>query len=333
MAAEVLNQDEIDALLHGVDSGKVDVQPVASEGEARGYDFAAQSQSTISRMPALEMINERFARQLRTSLLAMLRRPPEISIPPMQTLRYADYLPTLPTPASINLVKVAPLPGNAVVVLEPKLVFAVIDNFFGGMGREVKIEGREFTATENQIIRMLLTQIFAGMKDAWAPVLALEMTQIKAESNPQFATFMSPAESVLVIRYHVELPGGGGDIHVALPMPLLEPVQELLRAGLQLVPAEHDDSWAQTLRNELEETEIDLVTVLCQAKVTLGELLDLKPGDVVPCNFDGRATVLADGMPLLQGELGQQRGRQVVKVAQLVGRKTGNTLDALVRRV
>jgi flagellar motor switch protein FliM len=102
--------------------------------------------------------------------------------------------------------------------------------------------------------------------------------------------------------------------------------------GLQSVPAERDDSWAQTLRNELEETEIDLVTVLCQAKVTLGELLDLKPGDVVPCNFDGRATVLADGMPLLQGELGQQRGRQVVKVAQLVGRKTSNMLDALVRR-
>ncbi|MEP7312633.1 MAG: flagellar motor switch protein FliM, partial [Pseudomonadota bacterium] len=285
-----------------------------------------------SKLPALDMINERFARQLRTSLLAMLHRTPEISIPPIQTQRYTDYLASLPTPASINLAKVAPLPGNAVVVLEPKLVFAVIDNFFGGMGREVKIDGREFTGTDNQIIRMLLSQIFAGMKEAWAPVLPLELTQIKTETNPQFATFMSPTETVIVLRFHVELAGGGGDIHVVLPQPLIEPIQELLKGGLQTVPAEHDDSWAQTLRNELEETEIDLVTVLCQAKVTLGELLDLKPGDVVPCNFDGRATVLADGMPLLQGELGQQRGRQVVKVAQLIGRKTSNMLDALVKR-
>lgn len=332
MALDVLNQDEIDALLHGVDSGAVDTAPLAPSSEARDYDFATQTRIVRGRMPTLEMINERFARQLRISLFNMLRRSPDVAVAPIALPKFSEYLPTLQVPTNLNLIRINPLQGTALVILEPKLVFAVIDNFFGGTGRHAKIEGREFTPTEMQIIQMLLNQIFAGMKEAWTPVLAMDMEYINSEINPHFANIVTPTEIVVVSRFHIELEGGGGDIHVTIPYSMIEPIKDILKAGMQSDRADKDERWAQTLRNELEETEVDLITTLCEARITLGELLDLKPGDVIPCNFDGTATVMADGLPLLYGEVGQNRGRQVVKVKQLISRKNGNTLDSFVRR-
>jgi flagellar motor switch protein FliM len=332
VAVDVLNQDEIDALLHGVDSGAVDTQAPAQVGEARPYDFATQTRIVRGRMPTLEMINERLARQLRISIFGMLRRSPDVAVAPIALPKFAEYLPTLQVPTSLNLIRLNPLQGTALVILEPRLVFAVIDNFFGGNGRHVKIEGREFTPTEMQIIHMLLKQVFDGMRDAWTPVMAIEPEYLNSEINPHFANIVTPTEIVVVSRFHIELEGGGGDIHVTIPYSMLEPIKDVLKAGMSSDRADKDERWAQTLRNELEETEVDLVTRLCQARVTLGELIDLKPGDVIPCDFDGQATVLSEGVPVFQGEVGQQRGRQVVRVSRMMARKTGNALDAFMRR-
>lgn len=332
MAIDVLNQDEIDALLHGVDSGAVDTQSPTPSGEARPYDFATQTRIVRGRMPTLEMVNERLARQLRISIFSMLRRSPDVAVAPIALPKFSEYLPTLQVPTSLNLVRINPLQGTALVILEPRLVFAVIDNFFGGNGRHAKIEGREFTATEMQIIHMLLKQVFDGMKDAWTPVMAIEPEYMNSEINPHFANIVTPTEIVVVSRFHIELEGGGGDIHVTIPYSMLEPIKDVLKAGMSSDRADKDERWAQTMRNELEETEIDLVTRLCQSRLTLGELLDLKAGDVIPCDFEGQAMVLADGVPVFQGEVGQQRGRQVVRVSRLISRKTSNSLDAFVRK-
>ena len=332
MTVDVLNQDEIDALLHGVDSGAVETKDSAEGGEARPYDFATQTRIVRGRMPTLEMVNERLARQLRISFFNMLRRSPDVAVAPISLPKFAEYVPTLQVPTSLNLIKIGPLPGTALVILEPKLVFAVVDNFFGGTGRHAKIEGREFTATEMQIIHMLLNQVFAGMRDAWTPVMAIEPEYLNSEINPNFANIVTPTEIVVVSRFHIELEGGGGDIHITIPYSMLEPIKDVLKAGMQSDRADKDERWGQTLRNELEETEVDLVTRMCQSKITLGELLDLKAGDVLPCDFDGQATVMADGIAVFQGEVGQQRGRQVVRVNRLISRKSGNTLDAFVRR-
>jgi len=332
VAIDVLNQDEIDALLHGVDAGTVDTKAPTPSGEARPYDFATQTRIVRGRMPTLEMINERLARQLRISIFSMLRRSPDVAVAPIALPKFSEYLPTLQVPTSLNLVRINPLQGTALVILEPRLVFAVIDNFFGGNGRHAKIEGREFTATEMQIIHMLLKQVFDGMKDAWTPVMAIEPEYMNSEINPHFANIVTPTEIVVVSRFHIELEGGGGDIHVTIPYSMLEPIKDVLKAGMSSDRADKDERWAQTMRNELEETEIDLVTRLCQSRLTLGELLDLKAGDVIPCDFEGQAMVLADGVPVFQGEVGQQRGRQVVRVSRLISRKTSNSLDAFVRK-
>ena len=265
MTVDVLNQDEIDALLHGVDSGAVETKDSAAGGEARPYDFATQTRIVRGRMPTLEMINERLARQLRISFFNMLRRSPDVAVAPISLPKFAEYVPTLQVPTSLNLIKIGPLPGTALVILEPKLVFAVVDNFFGGTGRHAKIEGREFTATEMQIIHMLLNQVFAGMKDAWTPVMAIEPEYMNSEINPNFANIVTPTEIVVVSRFHIELEGGGGDIHITIPYSMLEPIKDVLKAGMQSDRADKDERWGQTLRNELEETEVDLVTRMCQS--------------------------------------------------------------------
>ena len=332
MALDILNQDEIDALLNGVDSGTVDLVAPIQPGEVRAYDFATQTRIVRGRMPTLEMINERFARQMRLSMFNMLRRSPDVAVAPITLPKFGEYLPTLQVPTNLNLIYMKPLQGRGLVILEPKLVFAVIDNFFGGIGRHAKIEGREFTPTEMQVIQMLLKQIFTAMRDAWTPVMDISMEYINSEINPNFANIVTPTEIVVVSRFHIELEGGGGDSHVTLPYSMVEPIKDMLKAGMQADRAGENNRWGQSLRNELEDSEVELVTTLCEAKMSLSQLLDLKAGDVVPCSFNGTATVLSDGLPLFQGEVGQQRGRQVVKVRDLISRKTSNTLDAFVRK-
>jgi flagellar motor switch protein FliM len=204
-AQDILNQDEIDALIHGVDTGAVKTDSDAPTGEIRPYDFATQVRIVRGRMPTLEMINERFARLFRTSLFNMMRRTPEIAVGPVQLNKFAEYVHSLHVPTSLNLIRVHPLRGTALAVLDPKFVFAAVDNYFGGQGRFAKIEGREFTATENRIIQMLLKHIFTDLQEAWSNVARLKFEYVNSEINPHFANIVSPTEIVVVTTFHIEL--------------------------------------------------------------------------------------------------------------------------------
>lgn len=230
--SDLLSQDEIDALLHGVDSGAVDTEPVLPAGEARTYDFATQDRIVRGKMPTLEMVNERFARMWRVGLFNLLRRSADLSVRGVELMKFADYLHTLYVPTNLNLIKMKPLRGTGLVVFEPTLVFAVLDNFFGGAGRfPAKIEGREFTPTEMRVIQLMLKQAFADLTEAWSPVMSFEFEYVNSEVNPHFASIVSPREYVVVSKFHVELEGGGGEMHVTLPYSMLEPLRELLDAG------------------------------------------------------------------------------------------------------
>jgi len=192
---KILNQDEIDALIHGVDRGAVSTEAAPPPGEARSYDFLSQMRIVRGRMPALDMINERFARLFRVNLYNLLRRTPEISINPIEMKKFDEYVHSLHVPTSLNLVKINPLRGTALIVLDPKLVFAVVDNFFGGNGRHTKIEGREFTATENRIIQMILKNCFTDLREAWANVAAIECEYLHSEINRASRTSWAPLNS------------------------------------------------------------------------------------------------------------------------------------------
>jgi flagellar motor switch protein FliM len=333
MSAEILNQDEIDALLKGVDDGAVATEPPPEEpGKAKVYDLATQVRIVRGRMPTLEMINDRFARLFRVGLYNMLRRTPEISVAPVKVQKFTEYTQNLHLPSSLNLIKINPLRGTALLTLDATLVFAIVDNFFGGNGRYAKIEGREFTLTEGRIVQMVLREAFADLTEAWSVCTPITIEYLNSEINPHFANIVSPSEIVVVTAFRIELEGGGGELHVTLPYAMIEPIRDLLDSGVQSDRMERDESWNRTLRAEIEEAEVELTPVLGHTTLTLGRLVDLKPGDIIPCDFDGEVTLLAEGVPVLRGGFGVSRGQQAVKVSQRIGRRKQPILSNVAGR-
>lgn len=326
---DILNQDEIDALLHGVDSGRVSTDAPPAPGEVRVYDFANQVRIVRGRLPTLEMINERFARLFRISLFNMLRRTPEVAVAPVRMMKFSEYVHTLHVPTNLNLVRIQPLRGTALVVLDPKFVFATVDNFFGGTGRFAKIEGREFTATETRIIHMLLKQVFADLKEAWSHVARLDIDYLNSEINPHFANIVSPTEIVVLTSFHIELDGGGGDLHITMPYSMIEPLRELLDAGVASDRVEHDERWVDALTAEIEDAQVELTCLLGQTQISMRELLNMRAGDVLPFEFNGRASVFAEDIPVFRGQFGVSHGQQAVRIEQRVQRQRNKGLEAL----
>ena len=326
--SDLLSQDEIDALLHGVDDGSVDTEPAAVPGEARDYNLASQDRIVRGRLPTLEMINERFARHFRISLFNMLRRSPELSIRGVDMLKFNEYVQSLYVPANLNLIRIKPLRGTALLVIEPKLVFAVVDNFFGGGGRfATKIEGREFTATETRVIQLLLKLAFHDLREAWSPVLPLEFEHLQSEINPHFANIVAPSEIVVVSRFHIELDGGGGEIQLTLPYAMIEPIREQLDTGLQSDRGDSDERWGQALREQIQDAAVELDSVLAQPTITLQALMHLKPGDVIPIDMPETLDLCVEHVPVARGRLGVANGRNAIKITKIPRREPSRTLN------
>jgi flagellar motor switch protein FliM len=332
MAQEVLNQDEIDALLNGVDAGAVSTESPPAPGEARQYDFSSEMRIVRGRMPTLEMVNERFARQLRISLYNLLRRTVELAVGQVSMKKFSEYTHSLSLPVNLNLVKIAPLRGTALFVLDPKLVFAIVDNFFGGVGRHTKIEGRDFSATEMRVIHMLLRSAFKDMKEAWTPIADIDVEYLNSEINPNFAGIVTPSEVVVICPFQIDLDGGGGSLHIVLPYSMIEPLREVLDSGVQADRAEQDERWLASLKDCLQDAEVELTTILGGGSIPLQKLYELKPGDVLPCDFTGKATVLAEGVPLFRGAFGASRGQQCVRYEQKVRRPAHRGVDVAALR-
>lgn len=328
MSEKILNQEEIDALIHGIDAGAVSTESEPTPGEAVSFDFRNQGRIVRGRMPTLEMINERFARLFRVSLYNLLRRAPEISVGQVQMKKFSEYVHTLHVPTSLNLVRITPLRGTALFVLDPRLVFSVVDNFFGGNGRQAKIEGRDFTATEQRVIHMLLRSAFADLREAWSHVAAIDIEYQQSEINPHFANIVSPSEIVVITSFHIELEGGGGDLHVTMPYAMIEPLRDVLDSGVQSDRVDNDGRWLHALRDEIDDAEIEISTLLGRSALTLAEILNLKPGDVIPCDFAGSVTLLAESVPIFRGSFGISRGQQAVKIEERARRQRSLPVEA-----
>jgi len=321
--SDLLSQDEIDALLHGVDDGDVDVEEDSLDPtEARSYDFTSQDRIVRGRMPSLEMVNERFARHMRISLFNMMRRSAEISVNGIQMIKFSEYTHSLFVPTSLNMVKIKPLRGTALFTLEAKLVFILVDNFFGGDGRfHTKIEGREFTPTERRIIQLLLDQVFIDLREAWAPVLKVEFEYMDSEVNPALATIVSPSEVVAVCSFNIELDGGGGNFHVTMPYSMLEPIRDKLDAGIQSDRDDSDDRWSEVLKEEILTADVELSTNLGESQVSLKDVMDFKEGDIIPLEMPEHLVIKAEGMPCFRASYGKSNGYIAVKIKEQISRE------------
>lgn len=317
---DLLSQDEIDALLHGVGSGDVDTEgDEAPEGGISSFDFTSQDRIIRGRLPTLEMINERFARHFRISLFNLLRKSAEISVGGVQMLKFAEYVHSLFVPTSLNLVKIRPLRGTGLLVIDPKLVFILVDNFFGGDGRyHTKIEGREFTPTEYRIIQMMMQEAFKNLEEAWKPVMPVTFEFLNSEVNPQFANIVSPTEVVVVSTFHIELDGGGGDMHVTMPYSMVEPIREQLDAGVQSDRSDIDERWTMSLQEEMKTAKVGVSCDLFDKQIKLRDVLAFDEGDIIPIDLPERVTLMVEDVPVFRGIVGVSKGFSAVKLAERV---------------
>ena len=317
---EHLSQEEIDALLNGVDGGDIDTDEpdlLADDGTAMPYDLGSQDRIIRGRMPTLDMVNERFTRYMRISMFNMLRRTVEVTVSGVKIVKFSEYVRGLFMPTSLNLINIHPLRGTGLFVLDPKLVFATVDNFFGGDGRfHTRIEGREFTPTENRVIQILLHQAFDELTKAWEPIIDLEFKYLSSEINPQFANIVSPTEVVVVSTFSMELEGGGGEFHVVMPYSMLEPIRSLLDAGTQSDQVSVDHRWRRALREEMKQAMLQIDCQTAHKKMTLGEVLKLKEGDVIPVELPELVTVRAQNVPVFKGVFGVSNGKNAIRFVE-----------------
>ena len=321
--SDLLSQDEIDALLHGVDEVEEEetVDNVSDQDGMLDYDFSSQDRIVRGRMPTLEMVNERFARHMRISLFNMMRRTAEVSINGIQMIKFGEYVHTLFVPTSLNMVRFRPLKGTALITMEARLVFILVDNFFGGDGRyHAKIEGREFTPTERRIVQMLLKIIFEDYKEAWSPVMDVSFEYLDSEVNPAMANIVSPTEVVFISSFHIELDGGGGDFHIALPYSMLEPIRELLDAGVQSDKEDTDMRWSKALRDEIMDVPVEISTKFLEFDLTLQQIMDMEVGDILPIEMPETITVMIEDLPTYRAKLGRSRDNIAIKIESKIKR-------------
>ena len=318
---DLLSQDEIDALLHGVDDGLVQAEAAAEPGSVKSYDLTSQDRIVRGRMPTLEMINERFARYTRISMFNMLRRSADVAVGGVQVMKFGEYVHSLYVPTSLNLVKIKPLRGTALFILDAKLVFKLVDNFFGGDGRHAKIEGREFTPTELRVVRMVLEQAFIDLKEAWQAIMEVHFEYINSEVNPAMANIVGPSEAIVVSTFHIELDGGGGDLHVTMPYSMIEPVREMLDAGFQSDLDDQDERWSKALREDVLDVSVPLSATVARRQLRLRDILHMQPGDVIPVELQDELVMRANGVPAFKVKLGSHKGNLALQVIEPIGRR------------
>lgn len=330
MAQDFLSQEEVDALLKGV-TGEAD-EPESGPSDATGvqsYNIGTQERIVRGRMPTLELIHERFARYLRIGLFNFMHRNTEISIGPIRVQKYSEFIRNLVVPTNLNLVLAKPLRGTSLFVLDPNLVFLVIDNMFGSDGRfHTRVEGRDFTPTEQRIIHGLLGVIFAEYEKAWKPVFEMKFEYVRSEMNSQFANIATPSEIVVAMTFTLEFGGSAADMHICFPYSMVEPIRDLLYSTMQSDHLSSDTRWIGTLRAQLKDAEVQLTANLAHATLPLRQILKLKKGDVITVSLPENIVASVDGVPLLECTYGQQSGHYALKVERFIEQLSDHPADS-----
>ncbi len=320
MNQQILSQDEVDALLQGItgESQKLEQEEVSATG-IRDYDLSSQERIVRGRMPTMEVINERFARNIRIGLFNFIRKSPEVSIGGIKVQKFSAFLREIVVPTNFNIVNVKPLRGTGLIVCDPSLVFAVIDALFGGVGKyHTRIEGRDFSPTELRVILRLVEVITAEFKKAWMGIYPVELEYQRSEMQPQFASIATPSEIVVATNFTLEIGETTGSVHFCIPYSTLEPIRDVLYSTIQGDSAEPDRRWINLLKTQIQSAEVDLIAELATAPATVEQLLAFKPGDFIELDLDPMIQVKVDGVPVLDCHYGTSNNRYALKVDRLI---------------
>ncbi|HNU10538.1 MAG TPA: flagellar motor switch protein FliM [Rubrivivax sp.] len=328
MNQQILSQDEVDALLQGItgESQKLE-QEDEPQGGVREYNLANQERIVRGRMPTMEVINERFARNIRIGLFNLIRRSPEVSIGGIKVEKFSAFLREIVVPTNFNLVSIRPLRGSGLIVCDPSVVFAVIDALFGGAGKfHTRIEGRDFSPTEQRVIRRLVDCILTEYRRAWQGVYPLDLEYQRSEMQPQFANVAAPSEIVVSTHFTLEIGETTGAIHFCIPYSTLEPIRDVLYSTIQGDAAEPDHRWVKLLKHQIQAAEVELVAELGTAPATVEQLLSFKPGDFIELDLEPLIQAKVDGVPVFDCHYGTRNGHYALRIEQLL---TGSSLGWL----
>ncbi len=320
MSQQILSQDEVDALLQGIAGESQTIERDSVDKSAtRNYNLADQERMVRGRMPTMEIINERFARNIRIGMFNFIRKSPEVAIGATKVQKYSAFLREIVVPTNFNLVSVRPLRGCGLIVCDPALIFAVIDSLFGGSGKyHTRIEGRDFSMTENRIILRVVDLITSEYKKAWVGVYPLELEYQRSEMQPQFANIASPSEVVVTTSFTLEIGDISGTIHFCIPYSTLEPIRDILYSTVQGDASEPDHRWVNLLTQQIQAAEVELVAEMAQAPATVEQLLSFQVGDFIELDLHPSIEVKVSGVPVLECHYGISNGRYALKVDQLL---------------
>jgi flagellar motor switch protein FliM len=320
MNQQILSQDEVDALLQGItgESQKLEQEEVV-QGGVRSYDLSSQERIVRGRMPTMEIINERFARNIRIGLFNFIRKSPEVSIGGIKVQKYSAFLREIVVPTNFNIVSVKPLRGSGLVVCDPNLVFAVIDALFGGAGKyHTRIEGRDFSPTEQRVILRLVDVILTEYKKAWHGIYPLELEYQRSEMQPQFANIATPGEIVVATSFTLEIGDTSGSVYICVPYSTLEPIRDVLYSTVQGDSVEPDRRWINLLKQQIQSAEVELVAELATAGATIEQLLAFKPGDFIELDLEPAIQAKVDGVPVFDCHYGTSTGKYAIKIDRLI---------------
>ncbi|WP_110665417.1 flagellar motor switch protein FliM [Salinicola halophilus] len=324
---DLLSQEEIDALLNGVSGDEDAPAPSASqpgnERATKAFDPANQRRVVRERLQTLDIINERFARLFRVALFNLIRRSADITVSGVRYQSYSEFARNLPVPTNLNLISMKPLKGTALLVFPPSLVFMVVDNLFGGDGRFLtKSDGREFTATEQRIIQRLLSLALEGYGDAWKSVYPVEIDFMRSEMQVRFANITnSPNEIVVNSTFHLEVGNLASEFNICIPFSMIEPIRDVLSSPIGVHDSE-DTQWESRMAGEIKQTEVELVADFAEIDSSLGDVLSLNVGDILPIDLPRAIDVSVDGVPVMACEYGTRQGHRALRVKHLIDHGT-----------
>jgi len=322
--SNLLSPDELAALSASISDGSLDVDTGYNlDAQVRKHDLAAEDSSLGVNVASLDMINERFIRMFRLGMLEVLRTSPRVNPTRAQIIRFGDYIKDLKAPLSVNIIRMSPLRGYAMVVIDPTVVFSSLDSFFGGFGRGVGQlpPGRLFTPTETRIIKIILQVLFRSFKEAWAPVAPLDFEHVSSEINPQFAQIADENDLVVLSRFESDTSHqGGGFIDMVVPYVALKPVRDVLRSRVQTGDGneESDKVWRTQLSDAVRDAELEVQILLGKLSLSLQQLQTMQPGDVLPFKKADSARAMIEDMPVYEVEVGALGSQVAVKIVRAI---------------
>ena len=325
MAEQILSQMEVDALLRGLSNGdiKTEAERLADEdyGDVKPYDFSSQDRVLRGKLPALEMINEKFVRSLRNSLFNVLRRSVDVAAEGTRTMKYEEFLRNLQVPSSLNVFQLHPFRGHGLLAIDPALVFIIVDSYFGGDGRfHTRIEGRDFTNVEQAVVRKVVDVIFDEMKEVWKAVHPVEFRLTKSEMNPQFVNMISNTENVIISAFRMEIESVSNNFFFCLPYTTIEPIRDKLMGTHRIDSSEIDVKWTENLRDQFGGVSMNLTAEMGGAEISVHELMGLKAGDIIQLDRKARdlLEVSIEGVPKLLGRPGVMDNHYALKLTDLI---------------